>query len=89
MSRAVLTVMFTWAAALAALAGCAPTDVTGCPLEPTEAIGNACVDPGVQCGEFRLCDPCGDTSACELITCSEDGVWERGAIADTCNDGGS
>jgi hypothetical protein len=75
------------AAAALALAGCVPTDVTGCPLEPSEAIGMPCAEGGMQCGEFSLCDPCGDTSACELIECTSAGTWQTVEL-EACSDGG-
>ena len=73
--------------AVGALGACVPTDVTGCPLEPADAIGLPCAEVGTQCGEFSLCDPCGDTSACEAIECAADGTWQDVAIG-TCEDGG-
>ncbi len=54
---------------------CVPADATGCPLEPSEAVGVPCFDEGQQCGEFSLCDPCtSDLSECEMLEC-KDGSW--------------
>jgi hypothetical protein len=69
--------------------GCVPADVAGCPLEPSAAIGTPCLSPGVECGELSLCDPCGDTTECEIIVCSEAFVWEGQTLVGNCLDAGA
>lgn len=70
-------------------AACVPTDITGCPLEPLEALGQACSEEGKECGEASLCDPCvSDGSMCESVKC-EGGIWVEAPWPDTCADGGA
>ena len=67
-------------------AGCAGNDKTGCPLEPTEAIGSACSNEGQQCSESSLCDPCtSDLSQCEAIACVS-GQWQAVDVPTECTE---
>jgi hypothetical protein len=77
---------FVWVSMAAMLLGgsCVPTDITGCPLEPADALGQYCPENGHQCGEFSLCDPCtSDLSDCEMIECREN-AWVEVEVLDVC-----
>lgn len=89
MLRVVVALSIALALTACSVTSCfVPTDVTGCPLEPNEAIGVPCDSEGTQCGEFSLCDPCTtDLSDCEMIVC-EDGAWAAFDVDDTCDAGG-
>jgi hypothetical protein len=64
--------------------GCVGKDEGGCPLDGLDAVGERCNDPGKECGETSLCDPCtSDMSECEYIACV-DGTWQEVEMPTVC-----
>lgn len=64
--------------------GCAGTDEGGCPVDRDAAIGGACADEALRCGETSRCDPCtSDLSDCLVIEC-RDGAWTQVDMPTEC-----